>query len=134
VVVCDDDDTSRVLMTQMLRLSGYEAHDTASASDALQRWRDGGVGALVSDLDLPGMSGIELIRALRAEEGAREAGARTAVIVCSGSPVPAADGSAVQLLYDAYLVKPVQVRTLTDTLQRLGVRMQPQPSEGVAAP
>ncbi len=121
VVVCDDDDTSRVLLTQMLRLNGYETHDTADSGAALQRWREGGVRALVSDLDLPGMSGLELIRSLRSEEAAAEDGSRTVVIVCSGSPVPAADGAVEQGLYDAYLVKPVQVRTLTDTLQRLGV-------------
>jgi two-component system sensor histidine kinase EvgS len=121
VVVCDDDDTSRLLLTEMLRLKGYDTHDTADSASALQRWREGGVRALVSDLDLPGMSGLELIRSLRDEErqgGQRE---RTVVIVCSGSPVPAADDAAEQRLYDAYLVKPVQVSTLTDTLQRLGV-------------
>jgi two-component system, NarL family, sensor histidine kinase EvgS len=121
VVVCDDDDTSRVLLTQMLRLNGYETHDTADSSAALQRWREGGVRALVSDLDLPGMSGLDLIRWLRREESASDEGRRTVVIVCSGSPVPAADGAVDQGLYDAYLVKPVQMRTLTDTLQRLGV-------------
>jgi two-component system, NarL family, sensor histidine kinase EvgS len=75
----------------------------------------------VSDLDLPGMSGLELIRSLRDEEASAAERDRTVVIVCSGSPVPAADGVAEQRLYDAYLVKPVQVSTLTDTLARLGV-------------
>jgi two-component system sensor histidine kinase EvgS len=119
IVVCDDDDTSRLLMVLMLRRQGFDIQDTASGSDALQRWRSGGVSALVSDLDMPGMGGLDLIRTLRAEEQA--AGSRTAVIVCSGSPVPSADGQAEQGLYDAYLVKPVDVSTLTDTLQRLGV-------------
>jgi CheY-like chemotaxis protein len=77
----------------------------------------------VSDLDLPGMSGLDLIRALRSEEQANAANAhpRTVVIVCSGSQVPAADADNTQPLYDAYLSKPVQVSTLADTLQRLGV-------------
>ena len=121
VVVCDDDDTSRVLLTEMLRLKGYDTHDTADSASALQRWREGGVRALVSDLDLPGMSGLELIRSLRDEEAGAAERERTVVIVCSGSPVPAADDATEQRLYDAYLVKPVQMSTLTDTLQRLGV-------------
>ena len=65
------------------------------------------------------MGGLDLIRTLRAEE--QSAGRHTAVIVCSGSHVPGADGHAEHGLYDAYLVKPVDVSTLTDTLQRLGV-------------
>ena len=119
IVVCDDDDTSRLLMVLMLRRQGFDIQDTASGADALKRWRSGGVSALVSDLDMPGMGGLDLIRTLRAEE--QSAGKHTAVIVCSGSPVPGADGHAEQGLYDAYLVKPVDVSTLTDTLQRLGV-------------
>jgi CheY-like chemotaxis protein len=77
------------------------------------------VHALVTDLDLPGMSELALLRTRRAEEqpGAR----RTLVIVCSGSPVPAADEPGDRAVHDAYLVKPVDVATLADTLHRLGV-------------
>ncbi len=119
VVVCDDDETSRLLMSLMLRRRGFETQDTTRASQALSLWRQGRVRALVTDLDLPGMGGLDLIRTVRAEEQQRST--RTPVIVCSGSPVPAADEVSERVLYDAYLVKPVNVATLADTLNRLGV-------------
>jgi two-component system sensor histidine kinase EvgS len=130
IVVCDDDDTSRLLLGLMLRRQGFDICETGDSEAALARWRQGDVRALVSDLDLPGMSGLELIRAVRAAEhdaaskpstaGAARP-ARTSIIVCSGSPVPAADDAPATGLYDAYLVKPVEMATLTDTLRRLGV-------------
>lgn len=121
VVVCDDDDTSRLLLAHMLRRAGYAIGETGHSAEALALWRRGGVRALVTDLDLPGMSGLDLMRALRREEAAAGLAGRTRVVVCSGSAVPVADPLAQRPLYDAYLVKPVTLGTLTDTLQRLGV-------------
>ncbi len=119
VVLCDDDEVSRLLLAQMLRSHGFEVVETGDSHEALVWWRQGGVRALVTDLDLPGMSGLQLIRTLRDEAPAGTP--RTPVIVCSGSPVPAADDAPERTLYDAYLVKPVDVSTLADALQRLGV-------------
>jgi two-component system, NarL family, sensor histidine kinase EvgS len=119
ILVCDDDDISRMLMTLMLRRQGLDIVEAADSAQALAMWRRGGVRALVSDLDMPGMGGLELIRTLRIEEAGSPL--RTAVIVCSGSPVSTEDNAAAVPPYDAYLVKPVNLRTLTATLRQLGV-------------
>jgi len=76
------------------------------------------VPAVITDLDMHGLSGLELIQQLRAEEP----DARTRVVVCSGSLVPesAMDGTAP--LHDAYLSKPVEVELLVQTLAAVGVR------------
>lgn len=125
VVVCDDDDTSRLLLAQMLRRAGYAIGETGHSAEALDLWRRGGVRAVITDLDMPGMSGLQLMRTMREEEARAGQTGRTRMVVCSGSPVPAADQAAERGLYDAYLVKPVTLGTLTDTLQRLGVAAVP---------
>lgn len=121
VLVCDDDPTSRTLMVHMLRRAGFDAAEATEGHEALERWRRGDVRAIVTDLDMPGLPGAELIRRVRAEEAGN--GAHTAVVVCSGSMAPAEsparDGAA---LHDAYLVKPVEMAVLTRTLEGLGVR------------
>lgn len=119
IVVCDDDETSRLLTAHMLRREGFSIYETGDAAEALAIWRRGGVRALVSDLDLPGMGGLALIRQVRQESLAQ--GRRTSVIVCSGSPVPAEEDGGVGEACDAYLVKPFEVATLSETLKRLGV-------------
>lgn len=118
VLVCDDDDTSRLLLAQMLVSRGFEVQECGSGEVALQRWRQGDVPAVITDLDMQGLSGLELIQHLRTEEPE----ARTRVLVCSGSLVPEAalDGSAP--LHDAYLSKPVEVDLLVQTLAAVGVR------------
>lgn len=120
IVVCDDDETSRLLIAHMLRREGFSVRETGDAAEALAMWRRGGVRALVTDLDLPGMGGLELIRRVRAET---TAGApHTWVIVCSGSPVPVDEASAAaDPGHDAYIVKPFEMATLVETLRRLGI-------------
>lgn len=118
IVVCDDDPTSRLLVAHMLRLRGFEVHEADDGAAALQAWRASDAAALVTDDNMPGMSGHDLIRALR--EAERERGGRpTCVVMCSGNPVPAS--SATPRLHDAYLLKPVQVDSLVRTLAEFGV-------------
>lgn len=119
VAICDDDETSRMLLVLMLRRHGYDTVDSSDCTQALALWRQGRVRALITDLDMPGMSGVELIRIVRQEE--RGGAARLPVIVCSGSPVPAMDGSETESGHDAYFVKPVDVGTLVTTLRDLGI-------------
>jgi two-component system, NarL family, sensor histidine kinase EvgS len=122
VLVCDDDETSRLLLAHMLRQQGLQMAETASSAQALALWRAGGVQALVTDLDMPGMGGVELMQIIRREETSRpDSGARTPIIVCSGSQVPTFNPAGEAALYDAYLVKPVDLHTLTATLRQLGV-------------
>lgn len=133
VLVCDDDATSRLLMVHMLRLRGLATLDTGMAEDALRLWRRGGIAAIVTDLDMPGMDGRALLRAVRSEEAARAAAQpdaslpRTLLVVCSGSSLDtdsAELGQArVSELADATLLKPVDADTLATALVRLGVTL-----------
>ena len=131
VLVCDDDATSRLLMVHMLRQRGLATLDTGLAEDALALWRRGGIGAIVTDLDMPGMDGRALLRAVRADEAALTSAnpeatlLRTVLVVCSGSTLDAdsADLGQAQVadLADAVLLKPVDADTLAQTLASLGV-------------
>ncbi len=127
ILVCDDDPVSRMMMTQMLKRAGFDAEDTSDGHEALQRWRQGGVAAIVTDLDMPGLSGLQLMRSVReAEAQARlkPGGAETpptVLVVCSGSELPDASESVREdSLHDAYLVKPVQMDILAQTLRDVG--------------
>jgi len=115
LMVCDDDEVSRVLLAQTLRRLGHEVLEVGSAALALARCRQGGVRLLLSDLRLPDHDGLWLAQQLRAAEaGAAE---RTAVVICSGTAPPPAAGAAAPC--DAWLTKPVEPRSLADTVGAL---------------
>jgi two-component system sensor histidine kinase EvgS len=119
VLVCDDDPVSRLLMAEILATRGLQVVQVGDAAAALSRWRQGDVRLLVTDLTMPGESGEALVASLRAEEAAQGRRERTAVVVCSGNPAPTQSSPSS---CDAFIAKPVDIETLFDTLEALGLQ------------
>ncbi|MDO6414209.1 response regulator [Sphingomonas sp. BIUV-7] len=64
IAVIDDDALVRAATTSLLRSMGYDCCDFASA-DAFLSDRDCRYDCVVSDIQMPGMSGIELAHVLK---------------------------------------------------------------------
>lgn len=128
VLLCDDDPVCRMLMAEALSTDGHRVVEVADGQAALERWRRGDVSLVITDLTMPRMSGVELIDAIRADETGRAE--RTAIIVCSGDPAPTLDTAAAAGAprHDAFLSKPMDLRTLAEALASLGVRRMPTAS------
>lgn len=64
LLVVEDDDSLRRLVTRILSRSGYEVLDTASANEALEicALYEGQVDLLITDVNMPEMAGNELAR------------------------------------------------------------------------
>ena len=65
VLVVDDDDSTRGVVAFALRRAGLEIVEAATGEAALEILQNGRVGLVVLDMGLPGMSGIEVVHALR---------------------------------------------------------------------
>jgi two-component system response regulator FixJ len=65
VFVVDDDDAARDSLVMLLKSDGLTARGFASAHDFLATFDPAARGCLVTDLRMPSMDGIELIRALK---------------------------------------------------------------------
>jgi two-component system C4-dicarboxylate transport response regulator DctD len=68
VALVDDDDDLRQATAQLLTLAGYDVRDFADAATALAAIDTDFAGVVVTDVRMPGMSGIELFRALAARD------------------------------------------------------------------
>jgi RNA polymerase sigma factor (sigma-70 family) len=68
VFIVDDDDAVRESLALTLKLAGYRVRPFASARDMLAAYRPDQAGCLLLDQRMPGMSGLELQKAL-AERG-----------------------------------------------------------------
>ena len=120
ILVVDDDESLRWVTQAQLQQSGYEATAAASGREALDRMREDPPDLVITDLMMPGMSGLELLKRIRAEY--------PEVIVIMVTAFGAVD-TAVEAMkagaYD-YLTKPVNVDELRLTVDRglehLGLR------------
>ncbi|MCI0997162.1 response regulator [Pseudomonas sp. ICMP22404] len=60
IAVVDDDEAVRAALKSLLRSSGYDVRTYGSALDFLDAAGPAGTNCLVSDIQMPGMSGVEL--------------------------------------------------------------------------
>jgi two-component system chemotaxis response regulator CheY len=71
VMTVDDSATVRQVLSTTLAEAGYEVHEACDGSDALAKLNQLQVDMLVTDLNMPNMNGIELIRQVRNMPGNR---------------------------------------------------------------
>ena len=67
ILVIDDEEAMRSLMSRILQRAGFEVVAAADGREALERFRQRHIDAVVTDMVMPNMDGIEVIRALLAE-------------------------------------------------------------------
>jgi two-component system response regulator MtrA len=69
VLVVDDDSALAEMLGIVLRTDGFEPSFVADGSRAMQAFRESKPDIVLLDLMLPGMSGIDVCRGIRAESG-----------------------------------------------------------------
>ncbi len=113
VLVVDDEKSILMLLDEALSNWGYQVTTANSASEALASVRTQVFDAALTDVRMPEMSGIELLRELKKRDESME------VVIMTGYPTIA---SAVEALkegaYD-YLSKPLILDELRHLMQRL---------------
>lgn len=111
LVVDDHTDTVRVLR-RLLELEGYGVLVAASADEAAALARRGDCDLIISDIGLPGRSGLELMAELRAQYGLRG-------IALSGYTDRADLVAARAAGFERFLAKPVQFEALVAAVKEL---------------
>jgi EAL domain-containing protein (putative c-di-GMP-specific phosphodiesterase class I)/DNA-binding NarL/FixJ family response regulator len=105
ILVIDDVADERGMLTRRLRLRGYDATWTSSASDALQHLAQQRFDLVVVDFDMPGGRGDGLLREIRASFSLCE----LPVIVATKDPTPAAMGAALDAGANDWTAKPFEL-------------------------
>jgi FixJ family two-component response regulator len=111
VYIVDDDEAVRDSMRLLLESSGFIARDFASA-DLFLHAETADMGCLLLDLHMPDISGLDLLRLIRAR------GIRCPVIVVSGRRDPVQDAEVLAAGASALLSKPFDDQQLLDLVEQ----------------
>ncbi len=112
ILVVDDESGAREGLRRLLEAWGYEAETAASADEALARLERVAPTAVITDLVMPGMDGLEFVRRLQAEHP-------VPVIVFSGQGTIEVAVEAIKLGAQDFLEKPVEPAKLKILLEKL---------------
>jgi len=125
ILVVDDDPALRAALDRALKLEGYRVALAHDGRQALQMMTGGNQDAVILDLGLPLMDGVEVCRRVR------ERGDRTPVLMLTARDAVTDRVEGLDAGADDYLVKPFALDELLARLRALLRRTVAAPSEDV---
>ncbi|MGZ5971214.1 MAG: sigma-54-dependent transcriptional regulator, partial [Polyangiales bacterium] len=112
VLVVDDEASARSGLEKLLRQEGYAVDVAPGGAEALEIAADHPVDVVVTDLKMPGMDGVELMKRLRAAEN------QLPVIVVTAFGDVTSAVTAMRAGANDYLTKPVDFDALLLSIER----------------
>jgi two-component system, OmpR family, response regulator MprA len=120
ILVVDDDQAVREVLGRTLTLGGYEVQMAADGEQALEAVVESVPEAVVLDIGLPGMDGLELCRRMR------RLGNRVPILMLTGRDAVSDRIDGLDVGADDYMVKPFDLGELKARLRALLRRASPE--------
>jgi two-component system chemotaxis response regulator CheY len=121
ILVVDDFSTMRRIVRNLLKELGFaNVHEAEDGVEALAKLRGGDFEFVVSDWNMPNMTGIDLLRAIRADATLKH----LPVLMVTAEAKRENIIEAAQAGASGYVVKPFTAATLDEKLQKIFLTMQ----------
>jgi len=124
LLVADDIAPNRLLMRALLGAAGHEVTVVTDGAEALAAVQSQPFDAVLMDVRMPGMDGLEATRRLRALPGPES---RLPVIAVTASALPEEIAECKEAGMDTHVAKPVDRAVLLELLARITARPEPEP-------
>ncbi len=120
-LVVDDFSTMRRIVRNLLKELGFNnVQEAEDGIDALQKLSDGNFDFVVSDWNMPNMTGIELLRKVRSDPALKH----LPVLMVTAEAKRENIIEAAQAGASGYIVKPFTAATLDEKLKKIFQNMQ----------
>ena len=119
VLVVDDEDLTRQMISMLLKMDGHEAVEAEDGVDALKKVAQYHPDAIILDVMMPEMDGITMCKKLRANP----ATAAIPVLMLSGRSQIGAEQEGLTAGANAYMKKPMDPKEMLQILNEM--MMQP---------
>ncbi len=120
ILIVDDFSTMRRIIKNLLRDLGYT--NTQEADDGTTAWpmlQNGDFDFLITDWNMPGMQGIDLLRSVRADARLKD----LPVLMVTAEQKRDQIVEAAQAGVNGYIVKPFTAQTLKEKIDRIFERV-----------
>jgi DNA-binding response OmpR family regulator len=108
ILVVEDDAAIRTMEERILTASGFEVRCASNGTEAFGIAREGSYDLFLLDVMMPGMNGLELARALRADDLTKD----TPILFATAKGEPDMVAEGFQAGASLYLIKPFTTSTL----------------------
>lgn len=112
ILIIDDEEGVRITLKKIVEKEGYQVDTAADSNEAIQLLNNKSYDTVVTDIILPGMNGLELLKLIKEKDP------DLPVIVITGNPnLETATESVRQAAYD-YVPKPITKHNLPPVIAR----------------
>jgi protein-histidine pros-kinase len=118
ILVAEDNPVNQRVAQRMLERLGHRVSIAGNGREAVDALDDGRFDAVLMDMQMPEMNGIEASGAIRAREQARSTG-RTPIIALTANAMNSDRDRCLAAGMDAYLSKPIKLAELKAALDHL---------------
>lgn len=118
ILVVDDQPTNRDVIGRQLDYLGYDCEIAIHGQEALQKWKEGSFDLILTDCHMPVMDGYELSKQVRAFERQNKSLGHIPIIAITANALVEASEQCIAAGMDDYLTKPVELKTLSDTIKK----------------
>ena len=116
VLVVDDFSTMRRILKNILKQIGYsDIEEAEDGNSALVRLRQGGFGLVVSDWNMPNMTGLDLLKAIRADNALNN----MPVLMVTAEAKKENVMDAIKAGVNNYVVKPFTADVLKEKIEKI---------------
>ncbi|MCC7486682.1 MAG: response regulator [Burkholderiales bacterium] len=112
ILIVEDNEKNLKLVRDVLQVKGYETVDAGTGEDGVRVAREKKPDLVLMDIQLPGMSGIDALKALRADPET----AAIPVVAITASVMQTDRQQIVGAGFDGFIEKPVNLKNLLDTV------------------
>ncbi|RMG29713.1 MAG: chemotaxis protein CheY [Gammaproteobacteria bacterium] len=120
ILIVDDFSTMRRIIKNLLRDLGFNnTHEADDGNTALPMLQSGNFDFLITDWNMPGMTGIELLKAVRSDPKL----AHLPVLMVTAEAKKDQIIEAAQAGVNGYIVKPFTAQTLKEKIDRIFERL-----------
>lgn len=116
ILLVEDMEINLALISRLLQRRGYTVVEAQDGMEALRIWELEAFDAILMDIHMPGMSGIEVAKTIRARE--KETGKHIPTIAITGRAFEEEREKILSQGFDGYISKPIEIDALFQELYR----------------
>ncbi len=104
VLVVDDDGTSRLMMSMMLKKRGYKVVEAANGWEAVEAFKAQAFSLVLMDVQMPVMNGLDAVKAMRLHQGRPDG---TKIVATTAYAMQQEQERIISAGFDSILTKPI---------------------------
>jgi len=114
ILIVDDNATNLKLVAYLMKANGYAVDTALDAESAIDAIRGNHPDVILMDIQLPGIDGLELTRRLKSDPATQE----IVIVAVTAYAMKGDQAKALEAGCDDYITKPIDTRTLPETIAR----------------